>query len=1072
MHNSQNMKKIMGGEVSAFRAALVAAAVCVAMASAPSFAASQYWVGGTSGLWSGENWADAAGGAGGAWTSGDTRGRFTTSPSTIDLNGASPTASDFYTTGFSEANRCAINITNTGETPSTITFKSLNRNDDDELGWTDLSFSNVAVVDTSDWGFEIFAGSHVKFNDGATYTKPTANSSGHVYIGDFLARSNTLEIATGGTFTVNDGLYIGCPGKDHVGKALTGVLLVSGGTVNVLKGNIFMGRCNSTGTFKASNGKSYDNINRGTKATSIFEISGGTVNAKNIYMGSIWASGQTYNQKSELRVGTDGVLNLSGGIYAREYGANSIIVDGGMIEANGMEPYYTANGCYRAKNYSVTVKNGGVLAVKSIYFNTLKDYTENVHFDNGTFRAGGSFSTHAYPSYESKSNNSTLFVVDQGGMTIDTQEYTLTWQTRIDPSSEGKVTKTGSGKLNLNWTTYNAGGFDVDEGTLSFGGTDTQITSGTLTVKSGATLEKQTGNNPEWLAPSVVFKGGAKLNIPYSGGSVGAVSANAITLEGALEVSFSATPAAGAYPLLTILGEGTFDASALEGITLPDDPAFAGAVLSLSADAKSVVLILSSDPVWIGGTSGDLGDPSNWSNGAVPGPTTNAIITAGAAATLTNSASFKATSITFPAGCPKVTIEGAPLTGIEAINNLSSTNHEFKAAVSGDVVTISNTTTYCVFTGGLTANGVRFGVADNTKAAIYGNWHILGDWTPVKGNALHDDASVTVDGVLLNPNNLSIYSGCVVTAATLQATGTCSYFTYNNWGRLVVTGLCSVTTTVDPYFTRNDANDDATVEFGAYYVNSPGKWTYANAKNIIVGAGGMDAATDVNFENARTLYSRTSGFALNSSGGQYLTHKDGLTIDTTQYETELPATVAINGVIRHQSVTRPGKITVTGCGKVLFNSVSTFTGGLTINDTATVAVNAGKKAGNGLVTVNAGATFEVAQSGMVALGGGLALKSGAALAFNYTGRDEPVLDLTGKTVTFDEGETTNVTVRISADAGARAHGGANVLTAGGKFADTKVTLAEGAPDWVKGVSVVDGNIVLDVKPYGMMILVK
>ena len=186
-----------------------------------------------------------------------------------------------------------------------------------------------------------------------------------------------------------------------------------------------------------------------------------------------------------------------------------------------------------------------------------------------------------------------------------------------------------------------------------------------------------------------------------------------------------------------------------------------------------------------------------------------------------------------------MTIEGAPLTDIEAINNLSSANHEFKVPVSGEAIVISNTTTYCVFTGGLTMDSVTFGVAGNNKAYIYGTWHIRGDWHPVTGNALYNGASVTVDGALLNPNEMSINSGCVVTAATLQATGTCSYFTYNNWGRLVVTGLCSVTTTVDPYFTRNDASDDATVEFGAYYANSPGKWTYANAKNIIVGDGGI-----------------------------------------------------------------------------------------------------------------------------------------------------------------------------------------------------------------------------------------
>ena len=1035
------------------RAALAAAAVCVATAPSPSFAASQYWVGGANGLWSGDNWADAAGGTGAAWGDGN-RAYFTTSPSTIDLNGSSPTVSDFYTTGFSEANRCAINITNTSDTPSTLTFTSLNRNADDELGWADLSFSNVAVVDTSTWGFEIFSGTRITFGDGATYVKPAANSSGYIYVGLFSATSNELAVLSGATVTAKSGLCIGCS-KDDNNVAVTGVVYVAGGTIN-------------TPTLYSGDSSKLDGTkNKGYGALVIDDR--GVVNVSGeTHLGCKWKSGASYGQTSIIRVHSGGTLDLAKTIV-HEYGTKNIVIDGGLLKTSAnFEPQYdsSGSGLYKARNFTLTVQNGGVLEVGgNFYVNSYSSAKETVVFDGGTFRAGKSLTTH---SSSAGNGDYTDLLVGAGGMTIDTQGYTITWQTRID-ESEGKVTKTGSGKLNLNWTTYNSGGLDVDEGTLSFGGTDTRIWNGPLTVKSGATLEKQTGNNPDWLAPSVVFKDGAKLNIPYSGGSVGAVSANAITLEGALEVSFSATPAPGAYPLLTILGEGTFDASALEGITLPDDTAFAGAVLSLSADAKSVVLILSSDPVWIGGTSGDLGVASNWSNGAVPGPTTNAIITAGAAATLTNSASFKATSITFPAGCPKVTIAGAPLEDMVAINNLSSANHEFKTAVVADALTISNTTTYCVFSGGLTANSVSFEAPDNTKAAIYGDWHIKGDWHPVKGNRLYDGATVTVDGTLVDPDNLSISAGCVVTAATLQATGTCSYFTYNNWGRLVVTGLCSVTTTVDTYFTRKDANDDATVEFGAYYANSPGKWTYANAKNIIVGDGGMDAATDIEFENARTLYSRTSGFALNSSGGQYLTHQDGLTIDTTQYETELPATVAINGVIRHQSATRPGKITVTGCGKVLFNSVSTFTGGLTINDTATVAVNAGKKAGNGLVTVNAGATLEVAESGTVALGGGLTLDDGAALGFNFTEkRTTPVLDVTGKTVTVNG----TVSVKISAAEGIRPKGGNHTLTSGGKFAGATVSLADGAPKWVKGVSVVDGDIVLNVKSTGMVIIVK
>ena len=54
----------------------------------------------------------------------------------------------------------------------------------------------------------------------------------------------------------------------------------------------------------------------------------------------------------------------------------------------------------------------------------------------------------------------------------------------------------------------------------------------------------------------------------------------------------------------------------------------------------------------------------------------------------------------------------------------------------------------------------------------------------------------------------------------------------------------------------------------------------------------------------------------------------------------------------------------------------------------------------------------------------------------------------------------------------RLKGGANVLTSGGAFTGVNVTLAQGYPAWVKGVSVVNGDIVLDVKPRGTFIIVR
>lgn len=116
-----------------------------------------------------------------------------------------------------------------------------------------------------------------------------------------------------------------------------------------------------------------------------------------------------------------------------------------------------------------------------------------------------------------------------------------------------------------------------------------------------------------------------------------------------------------------------------------------------------------------------------------------------------------------------------------------------------------------------------------------------------------------------------------------------------------------------------------------------------------------------------------------------------------------------------------------------------------------------------------GATLQVAQSGMVALNGGLTLDDGAALGFNFTEkRTVPVLNVTGRTVTVNG----TVSVKISAADGIKPKGGNHTLTSGGKFAGATVSLAAGAPTWVKGVSVVGGEIVLTVKRKGFVVFVK
>jgi hypothetical protein len=159
---------------------------------------------------------------------------------------------------------------------------------------------------------------------------------------------------------------------------------------------------------------------------------------------------------------------------------------------------------------------------------------------------------------------------------------------------------------------------------------------------------------------------------------------------------------------------------------------------------------------------------------------------------------------------------------------------------------------------------------------------------------------------------------------------------------------------------------------------------------------------------------------------------------------------------------------------VFANEYNTFSG-LTVTDTATASVKAGCKPGTGVVTLEAGAILEVAESGAVTLGGDLALADGSTLAFNFTERKVgPLLALASeKSLSFvGEGEK-NIAVKVSGDVWPV--GGKHILTATGGFKAEGVTvsLAAGAPKWAKSVDVnEDGNIVLDVKPMGTRVIVR
>jgi len=506
----------------------------------------------------------------------------------------------------------------------------------------------------------------------------------------------------------------------------------------------------------------------------------------------------------------------------------------------------------------------------------------------------------------------------------------------------------------------------------------------------------------------VAFAAGSILNVAAYTAGVVPLSASALTLPA--EGTVGLTYNGGAFPV------GVYSICSVAGVTAADGAKFAPSTGGETASWKVVgdTLVLTvgtvADNYWTGfAGDGKMSTPGNWAGGAAPADGEDVDFSSVTVATRIDA---DIANVTFGA----VTMGSGPV----------------------------------IFTN------------DNMKAKSFS------DMSKV---AVAENSTVTLDGDLVFGTNVEshvcryVFEGgkFVVTGdiiATPEQTGNL-YPCENAPGWISAKGLVN-----------NAAGDK-------FYLVQANNWQanwligedgISGAYRYIVGASGKGNAT----------IKATADFSVSADIIQY----HNLVLEPDGHVITLGTNVAVHagGII---SGGANGLTTVTGPGKVVVNyNVTNLTSyyisypnAFTVADGGTLAIVPGaspskSSSANGTLTVNSGATLEVAESGTVTLGCSLALNDGAVLGFNYTTRDEPVLNLTDKTVTFDEGATTNVVVKISSAEGARAKAGANVLTSGGKFTDAAVSLAPDAPKWMKDVSVVDGDIVLSVKPAGFIFIVK
>ena len=775
--------------------------------------------------------------------------------------------------------------------------------------------------------------------------------------------------------------------------------------------------------------------------------------------------GMVTNTATYIEVGCDspGVMTVkSGGRHVnirpdsiafllsnRTGGTGTLNVEGGDVLIGG--PFHM---CYRTVSgaAAANVTDGGVLTFGSLVYNSANGgrnaSAATVTVDDGTIRAF-SDSESFIPNYAMLT-----FTIGAGGGTLDTNGKAV------------KIAKqlTGTGAM-----TYKGGGRATFSTMPAY--------SGKTTVEVGTSL----------VVPSAIA--GANLAFAIPDGL-----------------------AQGVYEVVTISGSGTFASDVLSSATLPSDPE---ARFILSDDGKRIYCAYGSginEQVWIGGASGNLNVAANWLSGSVP-TSGAAIIGSASPATLTNPAGsvFAPASITFSANSAAVVLgaaDGEVLTGIVTVTNLSSTSHTINVPVhfAGDIQVKQEAMAeiddlakaHVTFAGGAYAAQGHALENGNSVAVysrcIFGAYHLYppvnSPWAAVcKGNrnriCVADNSALNVQyaGML---TEIYVGNSAKVNVGSTSISTSGHRMSYRNYGEMVVTNL-TVTATGDKFTTFNQGTSvPAVFKFESITNAMTLNWFYlgdgyAASKGVFyIGAGGLNFSSSSaagsycignNFAgDAQTVRPWYSDFTIGDRGnGNYgLVVARSVTFCTDD-EIGVGRTITIDAITR---ATATPVVTVSGSGTLRVNRAANnnVQPSVAVTDTATLAIKPGASLGTGATTVESGAALQVAESGTVVLGGNLTLADGAVLGFNFTDKTEPKLDVTGKTVTF--GDQSNLVVKVTATEGKRAKGGANVLTSGGKFANANVTLAEGHPDWVKGISVVDGNIVLEAKPTGLVVIIR
>lgn len=676
----------------------------------------------------------------------------------------------------------------------------------------------------------------------------------------------------------------------------------------------------------------------------------------------------------------------------------------------------------------------------------------------------------------------------------------------------------------------NRGLYVSDDSTVSVASGKTFSVPSAIAFEPGKTLTKTdagtlviSGDISGWANQGTVAVNAGTLALEsaeVSGGVVTPVTIGALTVaSGGVQVSLRVTGDGSelsyntSYTLLSssaALPAGFADMVAV----VPDAEAFtlpAGAVAQYSVvDGTKFVMTVgaySGDPVWVGGADAKFSNAANWLGGIKPEANSSAPLAfaAASAGTVENDIEgLSPVSVTFRAGCAALTICGNALNIPDdgTIANNSSETPVFNAAVAfAQTIDVTGSVN---FAGGVT------GTVPANHTTYLGKYTLSADeWTPPEGAVVPSGSEIRMQGTLLNAQGLSILSGGAVYAGSLTRSFTGDYGyrnnqLYGNTGALSVgemrwTGSISSTSGNAAFYPVYTGSGSVVFRTGklvngvlagngtkqsVVYLGNEG-W-----ENVfVIGAGGMtferpEGAASWNAQyqiqdKVTVTLAPTADWALHESSsdnkrGIYMGWtKATLNISTSDYDDPaVPHTISIEGSILGGGIDENrGSINITGIGSVVYaysnhdsSNGPLYRALLNVKDSATFALKPGCSLGTATFSFADTSTLKVPQSGTVEFGGSLVLGANANLAFNFTEAGvAPVLS--GTAVTAGD----SVNVKVSSETDVRPRRSSFALTSGMDFSGKTVNLVD-PPEWAQGASVVDGNIVLAVKPVGLMIL--